>query len=69
MDKAELNEWAGRCPVRRLRERLVKEGILSPRQCDAIEAEMIDKVDAAVAFGDQSPFPEPEAALEDLWVS
>ena len=36
---------------------------------DAIEAEMIDKVDAAVAFGDQSPFPEPEAALEDLWVS
>lgn len=69
MDKAELNEWAGRCPVRRLRERLVKEGILSPQQCDAIETEMIEEVDAAVAFGDQSPFPEPEAALEDLWVS
>jgi len=25
-------------------------------------------VDAAVAFGDESPFPLPEAALEDLWV-
>lgn len=68
MDKAVLNEWAERCPVRRLRERLVEEGVLSLEQCEAIEAEMSAEVDAAVVFGDQSPFPEPAAALEDLWV-
>ncbi len=67
MDKAVLENWAGRCPVRRLRERLTTGGILSLAQCDAIDAEMAAVVDAAVAFGDESPFPAPTAALEDLW--
>ncbi|RJP38753.1 MAG: thiamine pyrophosphate-dependent dehydrogenase E1 component subunit alpha [Desulfobacteraceae bacterium] len=69
MDKAVLEQWAQRCPVRRLKERLTGEGILTAAQCDGIEAEMAAVVDAAVAFGDQSPYPAPEAALEDLWVS
>jgi len=68
MDRTVLEDWAGRCPVRRLREHLTAGGILSPAQCDAIDAEMTAVVDAAVAFGDESPFPLPEAALEDLWV-
>ena len=67
MDKAVLEQWAGRCPVRRLQERLIAEGILSADQCEAIDAEMTAVVNDAVAFGDESPFPAPKAALQDLW--
>jgi pyruvate dehydrogenase E1 component alpha subunit len=67
MDKAVLEQWAGRCPVRRLRERLIAEGILSAARCEAIDAEMTAVVNDAVAFGDESPFPAPKAALQDLW--
>ncbi|MBN2032847.1 MAG: thiamine pyrophosphate-dependent dehydrogenase E1 component subunit alpha [Deltaproteobacteria bacterium] len=68
MDKTVLAQWTERCPVRRLRERLAGEGILTAARCDSIDAETVALVESAVAFGDASPFPEPEAALEDLWI-
>lgn len=67
VDRQELAAWAKRCPVRRLREKLLKESLATEDELLAIEQQGHAKVDAAVAFGDASPFPLAEEALQDVW--
>ena len=54
-------------PVPRFRARLVEEGTLDAARADAIAAEVRDEMEAAVQFGLDSPFPEPEAALNFVY--
>ncbi len=54
-------------PVPRFRARLVTDGTLDAAQADAIAAEVRDEMEAAVQFGIDSPFPEPEAALNFVY--
>lgn len=67
VDRQELEAWAKRCPVRRLREKLLKESLATEDELLAIEQQGQARVDAAVAFGDASPFPPAEEALQDVW--
>jgi pyruvate dehydrogenase E1 component alpha subunit len=54
-------------PVPRFRMRLVEQGILDAEQADAIAEEARQEMEAAVQFGLDSPFPEPEAALKHAY--
>jgi pyruvate dehydrogenase E1 component alpha subunit len=54
-------------PVPRFRARLVTQGTLDTERADAIAAEVRDEMQAAVQFGLDSPFPEPEAALNYVY--
>jgi TPP-dependent pyruvate/acetoin dehydrogenase alpha subunit len=54
-------------PVPRFRARLVTDGTLDAERADAIAAEVRDELEAAVQFGLDSPFPEPEAALNFVY--
>jgi TPP-dependent pyruvate/acetoin dehydrogenase alpha subunit len=54
-------------PVPRFRARLITEGVLDAARADAITAEVEDEMQAAVQFGLDSPFPEPEAALNHVY--
>jgi TPP-dependent pyruvate/acetoin dehydrogenase alpha subunit len=54
-------------PVPRMRGRLVADGTLSAEDADRIAAEARDEMQAAVQFGLDSPFPEPEAALKYVY--
>jgi pyruvate dehydrogenase E1 component alpha subunit len=56
-----------RCPIRRFRERLLAEGLLTADGAARLEAEVEARIASAVAFARQSPFPEPHEAFEDLW--
>ena len=67
VDRQELEAWAKRCPVRCLREKLLKESLATEDELLAIEQQGQARVDAAVAFGDASPFPLAEEALQDVW--
>ncbi|HEY6598670.1 MAG TPA: pyruvate dehydrogenase (acetyl-transferring) E1 component subunit alpha [Pseudomonadales bacterium] len=49
-DKAEVERWKGRGPVKTLVERMVAAGFGGPDDVQAIEAEVAAEVDAAVAF-------------------
>ena len=46
---------------------LFEQGVLSEAEADEIEANIVKELDEAVEFARQSPLPEPERALEDLW--
>ena len=49
-------------PVPRFRMRLVEQGTLDAARADQIAQQVTEEMDAAVQFGLDSPFPEPEAA-------
>jgi pyruvate dehydrogenase E1 component alpha subunit len=55
-------------PVPRFRARLVEQGVLDPARADEIANEVTEEMEAAVQFGLDSPFPEPEAAARQDYV-
>ncbi len=54
-------------PVPRFRARLIEQGALDAARADAIAQEVRDEMEAAVQFALDSPFPEPEAALNNVY--
>ncbi len=61
-DKAEVELWKLRDPVQLFRTRCIEEGVLDGDECDALDAEAIAAVDAAVAYAESGTL-EP---VEDL---
>jgi pyruvate dehydrogenase E1 component alpha subunit len=61
-DKAEVEQWKQRDPLTLFRTRCIADGVLDEAKCDALDAEAVSVVDAAVAFAEES---SPEA-VEDL---
>ena len=66
-DRAEVADGKARDAIARLRSRLLAENILSTEQVAEIERAVSAEIDAAVAFGESSPLPGPEEALDDLF--
>jgi pyruvate dehydrogenase E1 component alpha subunit len=54
-------------PVPRFRARLVERGTLDAARADELAKEVTDEMDAAVQFGLDSPYPEPEAATNFVY--
>ena len=67
--KDEQASWKERDPILAYGNRLMAGGMLSQPEWDAIDAEEIARVDAAVVFADNSPFPDADEALEHLFSS
>lgn len=65
--KQEIEEWKKRCPIKRMRERLLEDGTLSEPELDAIEAQAGQDVEAAVRFAEASPAPRIEEAARDVY--
>ncbi|MBC8450118.1 MAG: thiamine pyrophosphate-dependent dehydrogenase E1 component subunit alpha [Chloroflexi bacterium] len=63
----EVKAWLKREPIAPYRRLLIEQGVLTEAEADAIEARVVQELDEAVEFARQSPLPEPESALEDLW--
>lgn len=66
-DAEEKEEWLQRDPIVLFRRYLVALGIATDAEMDALEDEVLAEVDAAVAFTDESPFPDPQVAYADLY--
>ena len=54
--------------LNRLRERIIDGGIAGESELAAIEAECMRAIQAAVRFAADSPFPEPEELMTDVYV-
>jgi len=62
----EFQEWKERCPIERLQERLLKEGVLCNQDIEDMMRNMEVEMEAAVAFAKESPFPEEGLLLEEI---
>jgi pyruvate dehydrogenase E1 component alpha subunit len=66
--KEEVAQWRTRDPIPAFGELLVREGAIEEEQLARIDVEAVERVDAAVAFAEQSQFPSPESLYDDVYV-
>ena len=64
--KGELADWLPRCPVKRLRDRLISAGVATGR-LDQIELEAKAEVSAAAAKAEAAAFPQPSTLLDHVY--
>ncbi len=63
----EVKRWLEKDPIQRLKTRLLKDNVLTEQKAKKIEDEVAADVEEAVEFAEESPYPEPEEALEDVY--
>jgi pyruvate dehydrogenase E1 component alpha subunit len=66
--KEEVAQWRERDPLPAFAELLERERVIDETEHERIDADAIARVDAAVAFADNSPFPAPESLYDDVYV-
>lgn len=64
----EIKAWQEKCPIPRLADLLIKSGIITSAQLQEMESKAVDVVAEAVRFAEDSPYPQPIEALEDVYV-
>ncbi|KXT76375.1 Acetoin dehydrogenase E1 component alpha-subunit [Streptococcus sp. DD12] len=66
--KEEVDAWKAKDPIKKYRTYLLSEGIASEEELDQLADAVADEVKEAVAFAEESPFPELSVAFEDVFV-
>jgi pyruvate dehydrogenase E1 component alpha subunit len=66
--REQVQEWRERDPIETFPARLAAEGKLAEGALAELDARARQAVDEAVDFAERSPFPEPEALYEDIYV-
>ncbi len=66
--KDEVEQWRPRGPISRFQEKLLKAGIATEADFDAITDRVEAICEEAVRFAEESPFPEPSALYENVLV-
>ena len=65
--KEEIEEWQQRDPINRFATSLMEHGILTEEAWQKMDADILAAIEDAVKFSKESPFPKPEAAVEDIF--
>ncbi|MFN8524187.1 MAG: thiamine pyrophosphate-dependent dehydrogenase E1 component subunit alpha [Chloroflexota bacterium] len=65
----EVEAQKARDPILTQRRRLLNEGTVTLAQLDEMHRQVEQELEAAVEFGRQSPLPDSEDALDDVYVS
>ncbi len=63
----EVEEWKKKDPIPCFRQQLIDQGVLSEAEAEKIDEEIAAEVKEAEEFARNSPFPEPEEALEHVF--
>jgi len=66
--KEEVARWRERDPLGVYGDLLVGEGKITAGEIERLDAAAVARVDAAVEFAEASPFPEPAALYDDIYV-
>ena len=66
-DPAEVKEWLAKEPIGRFKAALVKQGVLTEDEAQAIEQRVIEELEEAVRFAYDSPEPAVAEALTDVY--
>ncbi|TET63978.1 pyruvate dehydrogenase (acetyl-transferring) E1 component subunit alpha [Candidatus Bathyarchaeota archaeon] len=65
--KEEVEEWLRKDPIKRFREKLMQTEVLTETEIQQVEKDVLAEIDEAAKYALQSPFPDPEEALEDVY--
>lgn len=64
--REEVDSWREKCPIKRLKAKLVSDG-MSEAEVDSIEEKAADAIKKAVDFAMNSPEPDPATVLEGVF--
>lgn len=64
--REEVDEWRELCAIRRFRAELTDEGV-AEAELDAIDTNVEDEIERAVAFAEESPLPDVQDALHGIY--
>jgi len=65
--REEVAEWRKKDPIDKFRKQLIGAGMLTEKDAEKMDKDIIAEVDKAVEFAEKSPFPEPQEALEYVY--
>jgi pyruvate dehydrogenase E1 component alpha subunit len=65
--KEEISQWKAKCPIKRMRAYLVDNSLLSETEVKAIETRAKQKIEEAVRFAENSPYPSIDTILDDVY--
>ena len=65
--KAEMDQWLDRCPIKKFRNKLIQEKILTEGMDKKIETNVRTLIEEAFQFAKESPYPLPEEATRDVF--
>jgi acetoin:2,6-dichlorophenolindophenol oxidoreductase subunit alpha len=63
----ELEEWKKRDAITGFEARLLQLGTITQKAIDAVYANINAEIEEAIQFAEDSPFPQPEELLEDVY--
>lgn len=63
----EIDQWLKRDPIDLYLKKLLEMKVLTRKQAEDIDKEAIAEMDKAIKFALESPFPEPEETLENVY--
>ncbi len=66
--KDEIAMWMERCPIKKIENELLSEGVISREDITALDDSIAIIVEDAVRFAEESPLPDPLEALDDVFV-
>ena len=65
--REEVETWRTRCPIKRLRERMVADGVATDADLDRIEAAIQAEVEEAAEVARNSRWPDPATATDHIF--
>lgn len=65
--KEEIEEWLKRDPLKLFEEKLLEMKVLTKKEVEETDKEILAEIDQAVKFAQESPFPKPEETLENVY--
>ncbi len=63
----EIDAWKKKCPVVAFERKLLEQKILTPSKAKSIDEKILEQVEGAHAFALDSPYPQPQDALMDVY--
>ncbi len=63
----EVEKWIKKDPIKRFKTRLIDIGVITEKEAENIDQDVIEVVEAAAKFAIESPFPDPEETLNDVF--
>ena len=67
--KEEIEAWKQKCPIKRLKEKLIHAGHLSEQEFDKMSAEVYAELDEVAKRAEAAPLPKKEVDLSSIYAA
>ncbi|MBQ17183.1 MAG: dehydrogenase [Planctomycetaceae bacterium] len=65
--REEVEEWKKKCPILRLKNQILEQGLVETHELDTIDDEVSQLIDESRQFAEDSPWPDPASATTHVY--